>query len=181
MPVVRRVRPLTPALSPEYRGEGEHHSILRLFARIRHLHDLRIEPRDDVDQIRLGRHHFVDVLVDDRRFVDPRGQKLHAGGFEDRLDVCPAKLLAGRGAAHQAAGAVEALCSDGSLPLPRTTKPGVAIEPGMTPSTPVAGRRRAFAVDDQLAAAVRFLPGEVVVVLDAGDHLRADRARRPCW
>ncbi len=40
-----------------------------------------------------------------------------------------------------------------------------------------AGRRRAFAVDDQLAALVAFFPGEVVVVLDARDDFGAQQFR----
>ena len=63
------------------------------------------------------------------------------------------------------------------LPRPRTTNAGSAIVPGITPSTPGAGRRRAFAMDDQLAALMPFLPGEVVMVLDAGDDLRAQQLR----
>ena len=44
-----------------------------------------------------------------------------------------------------------------------------------------AGRRRALAVDDHVAAAVALLPGEVVVVLDAGEHAGPEVRARRAW
>ena len=75
----------------------------------------------------------------------------------------------------------DALCSDSGSPLPRTTKPGDAIEPGMMPEHASARGRRALAMHDDFALFavhdVAFFPREVVMVLDVEDHVRAELPR----
>ena len=68
------------------------------------------------------------------------------------------------------------------LPLPLTTNPGEAIEPGMIPSTPCA--RRASRLCDARSTSllhavdhVLLFPREVVMVLQIEQHLRAEIRR----
>ena len=71
-----------------------------------HADDLRVEAGDDVDQIRLRRHHPVDVFIRHRNLIDPRRQKLNAGFLQERPDVVPAELAARSGSAHGSTGSV---------------------------------------------------------------------------
>src|SRR4051794_28974260 len=63
--------------------------VFGFLAGIGHLHDFRVEAGDDVDEVRLRRHHLVDVLVDARRLVNAGRQKLYARLLEHRLEMIP--------------------------------------------------------------------------------------------
>ncbi len=67
--------------------------IFGLAAVAAHLDDLRVEPRDDIHEIRLLGHHLEDVLVDERHFVGTGADDVHALRGEILLDGSEVVLL----------------------------------------------------------------------------------------
>jgi hypothetical protein len=81
-------------------------------------------------------HHLLDVLVNAGHFVGPGRQDVDALLFQVVFHRLPVVRVLGLLARHAPAGPVRCGVELSACPLPRTTKAGSAIEPGITPSTP---------------------------------------------
>jgi len=114
--------------------------------------------------------------------INPGRQKLHAALLEHRFDVVPAKLLPRGGAGHAPARAVTGTIERIRAAFPAHDETRRRHRTWNHAQDTRARWRCPFAMHDQFAPAVHFLPREVVMILHAGDHLCADRARRtPGW
>src|SRR5690606_35038303 len=152
-----------------------------------------LEHVQDVDGVGVGVQHVLQLAVHGRGFVGPAAPQLHAQALQlavhfvhvdlaaDANPPAPHPLPAagGPGAAHDAAGAVHRAVEGFAGPLAvfaADDDGDVAHAAAHEAELPGVRRRGAFADDDELFAAVLFLPGEVVVVVHLEVGLRAQDA-----
>lgn len=112
-------------------------SILRALAAGGHFHQAGIELAEDRHEVVLGGHDFADHFVGHGHFIEAGADEGDAAFAQETVHVLPIEFLVGRFPAHVARSvSCEAESSDSAFPLPLTTKPGDAIEPGMMPNVP---------------------------------------------
>ena len=90
--------------------------------------------------------------------------------------MIPAELFPGRSARHLPPRAVAGTVQRRGTAFAADDEARRSHRAGDDAQDAAAGGGCAFAVDDHFAAVVGFLPGEVVVILDAGDHLGVEGA-----
>jgi hypothetical protein len=96
-------------------------SILSAVAGWAHLHQLRVKPTKDTDQIGLGGHDGVDVLINTRYFIKAGGEKLNAQLSEQLPRRAQVKDCIAFARLMIRPAPCDAECSDWGKPLPRTT------------------------------------------------------------
>ena len=140
-----------------------------------HLHEPRLKGAEGVDEVGLGGHHGVDVLVRLGHLIDAGAQELYAAVAEHLLHMGPAVGGAGLRAAHASARTVAGRVERGCHTAAADDETGRGHRSRDDAQGPCSGGRGALAVHDHRPAdavdLVRLLPGEVVVVFDAENRL----------
>lgn len=145
--------------------------IFGFFAGGTHFDDFGVEATEDIDEIGLGGHDGFDVFVDAGDFVKAGGEEVDAGIFELFFDGAPGEGLEGFGAAHDAAGAVGSGVKGGGVAFAAHDIAGSGHGAGDDAEDTVTSGGGTFAVDDDFATVMGFLPGEVVVIFDVEEDV----------
>ena len=145
-----------------------------------HFNDFGIEPSEDVDEVGLGGHDLVDILVNAGDLVEPSGDEFHAALFQYPVDLTPFEGLEGFGPAHDTARAMGGRQQRVNVALAAHEISRRRHRPGDDAEDTFAGGSGAFAMDNDITVdagdAVAFFPGEVVVVFDVQQNLEVQVA-----
>ena len=151
--------------------------VLGALAPIGHFNETGLKPRQYLDEILLCGHDGVDVLVDHGHFIESGGEEGDAPGIEKGLGFFPAEGFFGLGAAHHTPRAMRGgLEGFGLSPAPDDVSRG-RHRSGDDADRAFTRRGGALAMHDEFFAVVPLFPGEVVVVLDIEQDLRAEVLR----
>lgn len=153
-------------------------SIFGAFAVRGHFNQPGIELPDDFDEVLLGGHDGVDILVDHGDFVEAGRDESNAVVAKVSIDLFPIESLVGAGAAHNAAGTMGGRIESGLVTFATHDESRGGHGTGNNAKDASAGRSGAFAMDDDFTRlavdGMGFPPGKVVMVLKIKHDLRAE-------
>src|ERR1035438_5796827 len=144
-------------------------SVFRPLPRGRHLHQLGIELAEDSDQVALGGHDLMDVLIHHGHLIQTGGNEGHALLAQEAVGVFPVELRVRGLAAHHPARPMRGGVQRFGVAFAADDESRRGHRTGYDPQHAFAGRGRALAMHDDLAFDptdyVPFFPGKVVMVL----------------
>ena len=133
-------------------------SILRPFSTGSHFDELRIETRQDIDEIGLCSHDCIDVLIGKGHFIKARRDQRDSPFFQEGIGILPGKSFIGPLPAHRPTSTVGCRIQRLSIAFATYKEAGCCHRTGNDSKHTLSGRSRPLSVDDYLFAKVSFFP-----------------------